>query len=61
MADPDWPFRRIDHVLVRCREHGGPVLRIDDCRLIFDAPVGGVWASDHFGLMADLACSEVDV
>jgi hypothetical protein len=24
------------------------------CDLIFDEPVGGVWASDHFGLVADL-------
>jgi endonuclease/exonuclease/phosphatase family metal-dependent hydrolase len=55
VADPDWPFRRIDHVLVRCGEHGGPTLGIERCERIFDAPVDGVWASDHFGVMADLS------
>lgn len=55
MVDRDWPFRRIDYVLVRCSEHDGPTLDITDCRLIFDAPVGAVWASDHFGVVADLA------
>ncbi len=54
VADPDWPFRRIDYVLVRCGLHGGPVLPIASCERIFDAPVEGVWASDHFGVMADL-------
>jgi endonuclease/exonuclease/phosphatase family metal-dependent hydrolase len=51
----DWPFRRIDYILVRCGEHGGPMLAIRDCERIFDRPRGGVWASDHFGLVADLA------
>jgi endonuclease/exonuclease/phosphatase family metal-dependent hydrolase len=54
VADWDWPFGRIDYVLVRCGEHGGPTLRIAACERIFDAPVGGVWASDHFGVVADL-------
>lgn len=54
MAHGDWPFGRIDYVLVRCAEHGGPALPIEDCRLVFDAPRGGVQASDHFGLLADL-------
>ncbi|TYB68911.1 endonuclease/exonuclease/phosphatase family protein [Nonomuraea sp. PA05] len=52
----NWPLetgRRIDYLFVRC--HGnGPTLRLADCRLIFDEPVDGVWASDHFGLVADL-------
>ena len=51
----DWPFRRIDYILVRCGVHMGPTLDIRDCQRIFDAPVGGVWASDHFGVVADLA------
>lgn len=55
LADWDWPFRRLDYVLVRCGEHGGPTLAIRDCRRIFDEPVDGVWASDHFGVAADLA------
>lgn len=50
MADGDWPFRRIDHVLVRCAEHGGPALRIRDCRVVGDDPP----ASDHHGVIADL-------
>jgi endonuclease/exonuclease/phosphatase family metal-dependent hydrolase len=55
MVGPDWPFRRIDYVLVRCGEHEGPTLPIADCRLIFNKPEDGVWASDHFGLCVDLA------
>lgn len=51
----DWPFRRIDYVFVRCGAHGGPTLAVTACARIFDRPVGGVWASDHFGLAADLA------
>jgi endonuclease/exonuclease/phosphatase family metal-dependent hydrolase len=54
-VDWDWPFRRIDYIFVRCGEHGGPTLEIKACERIFDAPVDGVWASDHFGLVADLA------
>lgn len=50
VADPDWPFRQIDHVLVRCGEHGGPTLPIRACRRVFD----DVAASDHYGLLAEL-------
>ncbi len=32
MEDGDWPFRRIDHILVRCGLHGGPTLEIRDSR-----------------------------
>jgi hypothetical protein len=53
--DWDWPFRRIDCILVRCGEHGGPTLQITRCERNFDQPVDGVWASDHFGVVADLA------
>jgi endonuclease/exonuclease/phosphatase family metal-dependent hydrolase len=52
--DWDWPFRRLDYVLVRCGEHGGPTLAVARCERIFDEPVDGVWASDHFGVVADL-------
>jgi endonuclease/exonuclease/phosphatase family metal-dependent hydrolase len=45
--------RRIDYVLVRCGIHGPP-LEIADCRRVFEQPVDGVWASDHFGVLADL-------
>jgi hypothetical protein len=53
----DWELelgRRIDHVLVRCTDHG-PTLDIRDCERIFDEPVDGVWGSDHFGVAADLS------
>jgi endonuclease/exonuclease/phosphatase family metal-dependent hydrolase len=33
----------------------GPTLDITACAQIFNQPGGGVWASDHFGVMADLA------
>jgi endonuclease/exonuclease/phosphatase family metal-dependent hydrolase len=51
----DWPSRRLDYILVRCGDHRAPDLDILDCRLIFDQPVEGVWATDHFGVIADLA------
>jgi endonuclease/exonuclease/phosphatase family metal-dependent hydrolase len=53
----DWELelgRRIDYILVRCREHG-PTLHVAGCRRIFDAPARGVWASDHLGVCADLS------
>jgi endonuclease/exonuclease/phosphatase family metal-dependent hydrolase len=46
--------RRIDYVFVRCGRHGA-TLAVTACERIFDRPIGGVWASDHFGVMADLA------
>jgi endonuclease/exonuclease/phosphatase family metal-dependent hydrolase len=45
--------RRIDYVFVRCDEDG-PTLEISACALAFAEPVDGVWASDHFGVVADL-------
>lgn len=33
----------------------GPTLDVVSCERIFDKPVGGVWASDHFGVVTDLA------
>jgi endonuclease/exonuclease/phosphatase family metal-dependent hydrolase len=46
--------RRIDYVLVRAGLHG-PTLQVRDCRRVLDGPVNGVWASDHYGVLADLA------
>jgi endonuclease/exonuclease/phosphatase family metal-dependent hydrolase len=54
LADWDWPFRRLDYVFVRCGLHGGPTLEITSCERIFDQPIDGVWASDHFGVYTDL-------
>jgi endonuclease/exonuclease/phosphatase family metal-dependent hydrolase len=52
-ADWDWPYRRIDYVLVRCGTHGGPTLSIEDCRRTFDG--FDTTASDHYGVVADLS------
>ena len=46
--------RRIDWVLVRSGVHG-PTLQVTSCARVLDEPVGGVWASDHAGVVADLA------
>jgi endonuclease/exonuclease/phosphatase family metal-dependent hydrolase len=45
--------RRIDYVMTRCGVHG-PTLDVAACELAFAEPVDGVWASDHFGVVADL-------
>jgi endonuclease/exonuclease/phosphatase family metal-dependent hydrolase len=45
--------RRIDYIMVRSRSHGA-TLEVTDSRLVFDTPVDGVWASDHFGVVADM-------
>jgi len=45
--------RRIDHIMTRGGPHG-PLLNVAACRLVLDQPVDGVWASDHFGVLADL-------
>jgi endonuclease/exonuclease/phosphatase family metal-dependent hydrolase len=55
MGDRDWPFKRIDYLFVRCGEHGGPPLDIASCELAFSQPRDGTWASDHFGVVADLS------
>lgn len=55
-VEADWlriPPRRIDYILIRCDERG-PTLRVDSCDRLFDQPVGGTWATDHYGVMADL-------
>lgn len=49
--------RRIDYVLVRAGQHGA-LLRVLSCDRVLDQPVDGVWASDHFGVTADLAVPE---
>jgi endonuclease/exonuclease/phosphatase family metal-dependent hydrolase len=53
----DWELelgRRIDYILVRCAAHG-PTLDITACRRLLDEARDGVWASDHFGVTADLS------
>lgn len=58
----EWPLepgRRIDYIMVRCG-HYGPTLDVVSCKQIFDEPVGGVWASDHFGVVADFYAKRTD-
>jgi hypothetical protein len=47
------PGRRVGYIMVRSGLHG-PALQVADCFLAFNKPVDGVWATDHFGLVADL-------
>jgi hypothetical protein len=35
VANPDWPFQRIDYIFVRCADYG-PTLKISSCERIFD-------------------------
>ena len=47
------PSRRIDYIYVRGPDRalrGEPL----DARLVLDAPVGAVWPTDHFGLLAEI-------
>ncbi len=56
VVDGEMPLdsgRRIDYIFVRCGTHG-PTLATRRCERCFDQPVDGVWASDHFGVVADL-------
>ena len=45
--------RKIDHILVRSILHG-PTPQVAHCQRVLDRPVDGVWASDHYGVLADL-------
>lgn len=47
------PGRRIDYIFVGRPAPGLPG-RIADCRLAGNAPVQGIWPSDHFAVVADL-------
>ncbi|HSM40518.1 MAG TPA: endonuclease/exonuclease/phosphatase family protein [Afifellaceae bacterium] len=47
------PGRRIDYVFLG-RPEGG-ACRIADCRIAGDGPVDGVWPSDHYAVVAELA------
>ena len=51
----DWPFQRVDYVFVRLGAHGGRAFDILNCERILHEQQNGTWASDHFGLVADLA------
>jgi len=45
--------RRIDYIMIRSGVHG-PTLAIGDCRRVLDKSHAGIWASDHFGVVAEL-------
>jgi endonuclease/exonuclease/phosphatase family metal-dependent hydrolase len=50
--------RRIDYVFIgstRAHPHAHAQVRRAD--LVFEQPIDGVWASDHFGVMVDLEIS----
>ncbi|WP_203137167.1 endonuclease/exonuclease/phosphatase family protein [Microbacterium sp. JZ31] len=51
---PGWPYRQLDHLLVRCRRDGLASLLVASCERVHVRPRDGVWASDHYGLVADL-------
>lgn len=47
------PDRRIDYIYVTTMRKDGRGT-IHDCRVVLDQPEEGVWASDHFGLLAEV-------
>ncbi len=51
-ADSVIPDSRIDYILVGLPRHGRG--RVESVRLAGNAPVDGVWPSDHFAVVADL-------
>ena len=55
---PGWPYRQIDHVLIRCGQGGTSSLQIKSCDLVHTQSQHGVWASDHFGLVTDLTVAD---
>jgi endonuclease/exonuclease/phosphatase family metal-dependent hydrolase len=47
--------RRIDYVFVgSAHAHPHARARISAARLVADRPVGGIWLSDHAGVLVDL-------
>ena len=48
------PDRRIDYVFVGWRRDGGAG-RVESCRVVCDRALTGTFASDHFGVVADIA------
>lgn len=47
--------KRFDYVLVGSWDaHPKAYARVQSAQLAFDRPVGGLWASDHFGVVVDL-------
>ncbi len=53
-AEDNEPDRRLDYVFSGFRGRSGAGRPLE-CRVIADAPVDGVWPSDHFGVLAVLS------
>ena len=51
MHEPD---RRIDYVFVGWRREGGAG-RVESARVVCDRSLTGTFATDHFGVLADIA------
>ncbi len=49
-----WPYREIDHILVRTGFTPRSRLLVASCERAFAEPREGVYASDHYGVVADL-------
>ena len=49
------PDRRIDYVFVGWRRSGTGAGRVESCRVVCDRAVDGVFPSDHFGVLAEIA------
>jgi endonuclease/exonuclease/phosphatase family metal-dependent hydrolase len=50
--------KRFDYVFVGGWDaHPKAYARVQSAKLVFDQPIDGVWASDHFGVMVDLEIS----
>jgi endonuclease/exonuclease/phosphatase family metal-dependent hydrolase len=52
------PDRRIDYIYVGWRRPGG-VGQVESARVVFDRALTGTFASDHFGLLAEVATGSV--
>jgi endonuclease/exonuclease/phosphatase family metal-dependent hydrolase len=48
------PGRRLDYILIRCDDHG-PTLWVDRCHQLLADDRNGRWASDHYGVLAELS------
>ncbi|GGV36185.1 hypothetical protein GCM10010277_22490 [Streptomyces longisporoflavus] len=47
--------RRLDYIFVGSpHAHPDAFARVRSADLVFDKPVDGLWASDHYGVVADL-------
>ena len=55
LADDPAPDARIDYVLVGLPRTGQPRGRVRSARLAGTGPVAGIWPSDHFAVVAELA------